>query len=202
MINCSRLSPTTEETRSWQPNNKSTRGLPFNARTTLGRSPANLSARSIQRNKPRSASPTGTRQSLTLFHPKERSSLSLSHWDSAIAQLVPPNGTILAQPLPLGLGNLPGSSTGTQQSLSLFHRMEQSSLSLSYWDSTICQPLPLGLDNLPGSPTGTPQSLILFHPKEQSSLSLSYWDSTICQPLSLSGTRQSLSLSHWNSAIA
>ncbi|KAL2497052.1 Uncharacterized protein Adt_22602 [Abeliophyllum distichum] len=125
MINCSRLSPTTEETRSWQPNNKSTRGLPFNARTALGRSPANRSARSIQRNKPRSASPTGTRQSLSLFHPKEQSSLSLFHWDSAICQA-----------LPLGLGNLSASPTGTRQSASL-----------SLWDSTISQPLPLKLGN-------------------------------------------------------
>ncbi|KAL2462318.1 hypothetical protein Adt_45738 [Abeliophyllum distichum] len=114
MINCSRLSPTTEETRSWQPNNKSTRGLVFNTRTALGRSlqlvpfkgtslaqeplPLGLGNRScsIQRNKPRSrASPTGTRQSL-LFHSKEQAShKSLSHWDSAIA-LVPFIGTSLA----------------------------------------------------------------------------------------------------------
>ncbi|KAL2479575.1 hypothetical protein Adt_32541 [Abeliophyllum distichum] len=63
---------------------------------------------SIQRNKPRSsASPTGTRQSLNLFHPKEQASLKcLSHWNSAIAQLVPSKGTSLAQvPLPLGLSN-------------------------------------------------------------------------------------------------
>ncbi|KAL2470103.1 hypothetical protein Adt_38239 [Abeliophyllum distichum] len=99
MINCSHNSPTTEETRSWQPNNKSTRGLPFNACTALGRSPANHSARSTQRNQPRSAPPTGTRQSL-----------SLSNWDSAISQ-----------PLPLGLGNLSAPPIGTRQSLSPSH---------------------------------------------------------------------------------
>ncbi|KAL2456916.1 hypothetical protein Adt_46578 [Abeliophyllum distichum] len=108
MINCSRLSLTTEETRSWQPNNISTRGLVFNTRTALGRSlqlvpfketslaqaplPLGLGYRScsVQRNKPRSrASPTGTRQSL-LFRSKEQASLKrLSHWDSTFAQMFP-----------------------------------------------------------------------------------------------------------------
>ncbi|KAL2497083.1 hypothetical protein Adt_22633 [Abeliophyllum distichum] len=174
MINCSRLSPTTEETRSWQPNNKSTRGLTFNARTALGRSLQTCS----ERIKPRSsASPTGTRQPL-LFQSKEQVSLQskeqvslqrLSHWDSAIA-LVPFKGTSVARvPLPLGLGNRscsiqrikPRSSaspTGTQQSL-LFHSKEQASLEcLSHWDSATALvpfkgssltrvPLPLRLGN-------------------------------------------------------
>ncbi|KAL2474481.1 hypothetical protein Adt_35217 [Abeliophyllum distichum] len=145
MINCSRFSPTTEETRSWQPNNKSTRRLTFNARTALGRSLQTCS----ERNKPRSsASPTGTRQSL-LFHSKEQASLErLSHWDSTIA-LVPFKGTSLARaPLLRGLGNRscsiqrnkPRSSaslTATRQSL-LFHSKEQASLeSLSHWDLAI-----------------------------------------------------------------
>ncbi|KAL2505379.1 hypothetical protein Adt_21000 [Abeliophyllum distichum] len=209
MINCSRLSPTTEETRSWQPNNKSTLGLIFNARTALGRSLQTCSTRNKRRS---SAYPTGTRQSL-LFHSKEQASLKLlSHWDSAIS-LVPFKGTSLAQaPLPLGLGNLscsiqrnkPRSSaspTGTRQSL-LSHSKEQASLKLlSHWDSAISlvpfkgtslaqAPLPLGLDNLScsiqrnkhrssASPTGTRQSL-LSHSKEQAPLKrLSHWDSAI-----------------------
>ncbi|KAL2492835.1 hypothetical protein Adt_28463 [Abeliophyllum distichum] len=37
MINCSSLTTTSEETRSWYPNNDSTRGSAFNARTAQGR---------------------------------------------------------------------------------------------------------------------------------------------------------------------
>ncbi|KAL2469639.1 hypothetical protein Adt_37775 [Abeliophyllum distichum] len=104
MINCSLLSPNTEETRSWQPNNKSTRGLAFNARTTLGRSPAKHSARSIQRNEPRSsASGNRSASSIPRNEPRlnvspigTRQSRSLSHFDLAIAQVVPSKGTSLA----------------------------------------------------------------------------------------------------------
>ncbi|KAL2541092.1 Uncharacterized protein Adt_02070 [Abeliophyllum distichum] len=167
MINCSRLSPTIEETRSWQPNNKSARGLILNARTALGKFLHIVLFKGTSLTQ--SASPTGTRQSL-LFHSKEQASLNgLSHWDSAIA-LVPFKGTSLAQaPLPLGLGNRscsnqrnkPRSSaspTGTRQSL-LFRSKEQASLhGLSHWDSAIAlvpfkgtslarAPLPLGLGN-------------------------------------------------------
>ncbi|KAL2540645.1 hypothetical protein Adt_01623 [Abeliophyllum distichum] len=164
MINCSRFFPTTEETRSWQPNNKSTRGLTSNARTVLGRTLQTCS----ERTKPRpSTPPTGTLQSLS-FHSKEQASLErLSHWDSAIA-LVPFKGISLAKtPLPRGLDdrscsiqrNKPRSSAppiGTLQSLS-FHSKEQASLErLSHGDSAIAlvpfkgtslapAPLPLGL---------------------------------------------------------
>ncbi|KAL2518585.1 hypothetical protein Adt_14832 [Abeliophyllum distichum] len=165
MIYCSHPSPTTEETHSWQPNNKPTR-------TSLAQAPLPLGlgnrSCSIPRSKPRfSASTSGTRHSL-LFHSKEQDSLKrLSHWDSAFA-LVPFKGTRLAQaPLPLGLGirscsiqrNKPRSSTtstGTRHSL-LFHSKEQDSLKrLSHWDSAFAlvpfkgtslalAPLPLGL---------------------------------------------------------
>ncbi|KAL2542146.1 hypothetical protein Adt_03124 [Abeliophyllum distichum] len=116
-------------------------------------------------NNPRSeASPTEARS--------EQASLKcLSHWDSAINQLVPSKGTSLAQvPLPLGLGNCPtcsiqrnkprssASPTGTRQLPNLFHSKKQASLKcLSHWNSAINQlapskgtslaqvPLPLGL---------------------------------------------------------
>ncbi|KAL2453800.1 hypothetical protein Adt_48699 [Abeliophyllum distichum] len=211
MINCSCLSPTTEETRSWQLNNKSTRGLILDTRTALGRS---LQTCSI-RNKPRScASHTGTR-------------------DSAIAP-VPFKGTSLAHtPLPLGLSNRSCSiqrnklrscapPTGTRQSL-LFHSKEQASLMrLSNWDSAIAlvpfkgtslahAPFTLGLGNRScsiqrnkpsssASSTGTRQSL-LFHSKEQASLMRpSHWDSAIAL-VPFKGTSLAHAPSHWDSTI-
>ncbi|KAL2543318.1 hypothetical protein Adt_04296 [Abeliophyllum distichum] len=175
MINCSRISPTTEETRSWQPNIKSTRGLVFNARTALGRS--------LQS---------------TNF-------VLATCPSSAIAQLVPSKGTSLAQvPLPLGLDNRSSASpTGTRQSLNLFHPKEQASLKCpSHWASAIAQvPLSLGLGNRStcsiqknelrssAPPTGTRLSLNLFHPKERASLKcLSHWDSAIAQLVPSKGT--------------
>ncbi|KAL2512213.1 hypothetical protein Adt_17813 [Abeliophyllum distichum] len=223
MINCSRLSPTTEETRSWQPNNKSTRGLAFNARTALeiSRHSTNLVLATRQalslfhpKNEPRSSvSPTGTRQALSLFHPKERASLKcLSHWDSAITQLVPSRGTSLAQvPLPLGLGNhsacsiqrnephSSASPTGTRQALSLFHPKERASLKrLSHWDSASTQlvpskgaslaqaPLPLGL--------GKHSACSIQRNENHSACSIQRNEPR--SSASPTGTRQSLSLFH------
>ncbi|KAL2504341.1 hypothetical protein Adt_19962 [Abeliophyllum distichum] len=99
MINYSCLTSTSEETRSWHPNNDSTRGSTFNARTAQGRylrskilaqgplplGLGHLAACSSQGTQPRSrASPTGTRPPSSLFLPRNTTSLKgHSHWDSA-----------------------------------------------------------------------------------------------------------------------
>ncbi|KAL2498115.1 hypothetical protein Adt_23665 [Abeliophyllum distichum] len=143
------------------------------------------SACSTQRNKPlSSASPTGTRPSISLFHLKEQASLQcLSH---------------------LGLGhqsacstqrNKPLSSaspTETRPSISLFHPKEQASLQclshLGLGHQSACSTQ----RNKPfssASPTGTRPSISLFHPKEQASLQcLSHWDSAINQLVPSKGT--------------
>ncbi|KAL2466611.1 hypothetical protein Adt_42462 [Abeliophyllum distichum] len=112
MINCSRLTPTSEETRSWHPNNDSTRGRAFNARTAQGRYLRSTSRAQMPRPlglgqlvpPKEQASPNGTRPpcSLLLQRNKPRpmglvhlaacssKGTSLAQWDSTTLQLAPP----------------------------------------------------------------------------------------------------------------
>ncbi|KAL2454029.1 hypothetical protein Adt_48469 [Abeliophyllum distichum] len=155
MINCSSLTTTSEETRSWYPNNDSTRGSAFNARTAQGRYLCS--------------------KILAQLVPRNTASLKcLSNWDSATKQLVPPKDHSLAQvPLSLGLGHQAACSshgtqprsraspTRTRPPSSLFLPRNTASLKcLPHWDSATKQlilpkehslaqvPLPLGLDHL------------------------------------------------------
>ncbi|KAL2479582.1 hypothetical protein Adt_32548 [Abeliophyllum distichum] len=120
MINYSRLSPTTEETCNWQPNNKSTRGLILNARTALGRflQLVPLKGTSLAQE----PLPLGL-DNLSCSKRKEQVSLkSLSHWDSAISLV--PNARNKRRSSTSPIGTRPprsrASPTGTRQSL-MFH---------------------------------------------------------------------------------
>ncbi|KAL2497089.1 hypothetical protein Adt_22639 [Abeliophyllum distichum] len=119
MINCSRLTTTSEETRSWHPNNDSTRGSAFNARTAQGSSLRSKSLAQVP-------------LPLRLNH------LAACSKEHNLAQM----------PLPLGLGHQeacssqrtqPRSSaspTGTRPPSSLFLPRNTSSLKcLSHWNS-------------------------------------------------------------------
>ncbi|KAL2531847.1 hypothetical protein Adt_05198 [Abeliophyllum distichum] len=101
MINCSRLTPTSEETRSWHPNNNSTRGSAFNACTAQGRYLRSTSLAQVPR-------PLGL--------------ASCSSKGISLAQVPPPTGTRPPSSLFLQM-NKPRSSaspTGTRPPSSLF----------------------------------------------------------------------------------
>ncbi|KAL2471249.1 Uncharacterized protein Adt_39385 [Abeliophyllum distichum] len=203
MINYSRLSPTSEETRSWQPNNKSTRGVAFNAHTAQGRS---LHSTSL----------------VPATCPSKVTSLAqvpLPQWDSASTQLAPSKGLSLAQmPLPLGLGqhsacsiqkNKPRSSASPTMGLG---QHSACSIQRNKPRSSASPTMGLGQHsafsiqrNKPRSsvsPTGTRPALSLLHPKEQASLKcLSHWDSASNQLAPSKGTSLAqVPLPQWDSA--
>ncbi|KAL2519561.1 hypothetical protein Adt_15808 [Abeliophyllum distichum] len=217
MINYNRFSPTSEETRSWQPNNNLARGSTFNARTaqdvfaqqaSLKRLPHWDSAKNQlvpPRKKPRSsASTTGTRSAISLFHPrnKHRSSASPTGTRPHISLFY--KGTSLdPAPLPLGLGHKSACSTKEQVSIQclshwnsvsnqLVPPKEQASLRrLSHWDSATYQLVPpRNKPRSSASPTGTRSAISLFHPRNKHRSSASP-----------TGTRSQISLFHQGTSL-